>query len=282
MTELTLHKMNGIGNNFLIYDVRKTENRKLTSKDIAFLSSEGCRNVSKFDQFIILSNEGADNDVFMEIYNNDGSEVDACGNATRCVANLIGKEKRLDNVIIQTNAGYLQSKNSFENNEVSVNMGKPNFNWQNIPLLNQVDDELNLPISFNGVNGAATSIGNPHLVFILEEDISNLKLNEIGGEYENHELFPEKTNVSFANVISESEVNLRVFERGVGETLACGTGACATHIIANRLGMVNDSSKINLPGGSLHIQYSRDNNGKDSDVIMTGAVEYEGLIKVTI
>lgn len=276
MSELILHKMNGLGNNFLILDQRNQPDIQLTDADILDLCSSDNQKTGGCDQFITIKNS-ADRDAFMQIHNADGGEVDACGNATRCVVSLLQKNPDIG-IFIETNTGKISGK-VVANNIVEVEMPEPDFNWQAIPLVREVDDVLSLPIDFNGVNGAAVSMGNPHLVFIINHDVEKLVLENIGPEYENDALYPERTNVSFANVIDRRNIRLRVFERGVGETAACGTGACATHVIANCKGLVEGESVIHLNGGDLKIEWD---SKKGGSLFMTGETEYEGKIKLSI
>lgn len=284
MESYTLHKMNGLGNDFLIFDKRKHPKINLTDADILNLSNRTNITTGGCDQFIILK-ESRKYDIFMQIYNADGGEVDACGNATRCVVSLLQKDVEVNNgaseINIETNAGILSGVAS-ASNYAQIEMTEPDFNWKTIPLSEDVEDILSLPILFDGVHGSAVSMGNPHLVFVLQKPVEDLNLKEIGSYFENHPLYPERTNVSFANVLDEKNIRLRVFERGVGETQACGTGACATHVVAKSLGLVSDETTIHLNGGNLTIFWKKHwNNNGASTVKMKGATEYERDVTIT-
>ncbi len=255
-------KMHGLGNDFIIVDFRQNQ-QKLSTADIQKLCDRnfgiGC------DQFIILKNSNRA-DCEMEIYNPDGSRAEACGNATRCVSMLIGKP----NSTVQVGEKILETV--YKNPEqITVNMGKPNFEWNKIPLSHEVDP---MDIWKDGVKGHAVSMGNPHFV-VFVQDSDKYSVKEIGAKFENDKLFPNRTNVDFAQVVDNQNIKLRVWERGTGETIACGSGACATFSVANKLGMVGNSANINLKGGVLKIEYSNDNS-----ILMTGSATkvFEGEI----
>ncbi len=272
--KVKLHRMSGLGNDFLIYDARSQETsinsivqNITTFSDRSNLQTKGC------DQFIII-NHAQDADIYMQIFNADGSEVSACGNATRCVGLKISEELSKKIISIKTNADKLISEN-LGDNLISVNMGIPKFNWQEIPLAQNFNyDEI--PIKINGfASPSVVNMGNPHIVFFTDEiDINNFDVVKYGSPIEEHKLFPQKTNVEFAKIIDAENIRMRVFERGVGETLACGTGACATAVIAYKKGLVKSEVNIHMNGGILKIKYPDENN----QVIMIGNVKDEGLI----
>lgn len=276
MANIKLERMSGLGNDFLIYDARQPQNYlDLVRKSIEELSSrqnptKGC------DQFLILKSS-KDADVYMEIYNADGGEVDACGNATRCIGLKISEELKKDSVKVKTQIGLLTADN-LGNNVISVNMGKPIFDWKNIPLLSDVDINA-LPVNIDGFEKpAAVSMGNPHMVFLFnDKDVEKLDVTKLGKPLEYHPLYPERTNVEFGQVLDRKNIRLRVFERGVGETLACGTGACATAVIANKKGLCDSKINIHMNGGSLEIEISA-----SGDILMKGAAKYEGIIEVNL
>ncbi|MFO0389278.1 MAG: diaminopimelate epimerase [Alphaproteobacteria bacterium] len=263
-------KMHGIGNDFVILDGRKGAIR-LSHEQIAILAARrtgiGC------DQVIVME-KSAQADVFMRIYNPDSSEASSCGNATRCVAWLLMQESGKDTVSIQTRAGVMHAKKA-ANASICVDMGAPKFGWQDIPLskesntqkLDIVNGELKHPF--------AVSMGNPHIVFVVP-DAKAVPLHVAGSILEHHPLFPERTNVSVAQVLDKNHVRLRVWERGAGETLACGTAACATLVALHSLGLVESAADIELPGGTLHISW----NKATQRVFMTGdvAVSFTGVV----
>lgn len=264
-------KMNGTGNDFIIIDCRKNE-AQFGAAQIAKMADRkniGC------DQLILLKNS-TKADIFMDIYNADGSRAGACGNATRCVAAIIMDEKKSDNVLVETISGILPSKK--EGNLISVNMGKPKFGWSEIPLQKEtntdsfkIDDPLLSNFRFSAAN-----IGNPHVVAFIENELDDELFFKIGPKIENHPLFPQKTNVEFVKIISPNHLKVRVWERGSGETLACGTGACAVGVLAIKKGLVNGNKvKISFRGGDLLINWL-----EDESIIMSGSYQkiFSGII----
>ena len=277
--KITLTRMNGLGNDFLIYDnyANYANNFTFSKQSILHLSSRDNSETKGCDQFIIINQpQQAGSDAFMEIYNTDGSQVFACGNATRCIASLLFTKLNKNIVNITTHSDRLIA-HKISDVIVMVDMSKPDFNWQQIPLAKEVDTQ-NLPILVQGlgVQPMAVSIGNPHMVFFIDKNIAELNLQELGPPLESNPLYPQKGNVSFANIVDNGNINLRVFERGVGETKACGTGACATMVCAVKKGLVGDSKvNIHMTGGSLQIEWD---GGEKSHILMTGQVEYESKI----
>lgn len=238
-------KMHGAGNDFAIFDARQvalampTERvRRLADRHRGI----GC------DQLIVL--EPSDKaDVFMRIFNPDGSEAEACGNATRCVAHILGGA-----ATIETRGGLLTAAASADG--VTIDMGPPRFGWAEIPLAYAMDT-ADMPVGWNlaGVDlerPSAVSMGNPHVIFFVP-DIHAVPLEIIGPAIESDPLFPERVNVNVATIRSRTRIDLRVWERGAGLTLACGSGACATYAAARRRGLVEASATVSLPGGDLVI-----------------------------
>lgn len=262
--------MNGTGNRFAIINARKLP--FVPSED--FIRRLTRQDASGFDQIIAM--ETADKaDVFMRIWNSDGSEVSACGNATRCVADIIMREKDAMSCIIETRAGILRGQRE-ETDMISIDMGKPRLNWQDIPLAEELSTtKLDLkigPVEAPFLHSpAACSMGNPHVTFFVE-DIESLDVPNLGALIEWHPLFPEGVNVGFAQVIRSSEIRLRVWERGTGLTKACGTGACAAIVNTSRRRLTGRQVKVIVDGGRLHINWREDDH-----VIMTGPIEYEGM-----
>ena len=234
-------KMHGLGNDFAIFDAREAE-IPMPEARVRLLADRrlgiGC------DQLIRLE-PSARADVFMRIYNPDGSESGACGNATRCVAHLLGGD-----VVIETIAGLLQANTAGES--VSVDMGPPRFGWNEIPLAYAMDT-LEMPVGWGELERpSAVSMGNPHAIFFVA-DVNAVPLDVLGPEIEQDPLFPERVNVNVAAVTGKDRLALRVWERGAGLTLACGSGACATYAAARRRGLVGAGATIALPGGELRI-----------------------------
>jgi diaminopimelate epimerase len=276
MAKLKLKKMNGIGNKFLILDLRNNPPISLEylQRFIPNLSSANNQQTGGCDQFIVLDNSKKA-DIFMHIFNSDASVVDACGNASRCVGKIISDEKNSKEISIETNAGLLSSEKVSEN-IISVNMGNARFRWDDIPLSNQMDT-LRLPIEIGDLSDpTAVSMGNPHMVFFVD-DVDAIDVPKIGAPLEVHPLFPKKANVGFAEILSGNHIKLRVFERGVGETKACGTGACAALVAASRRGLTEKSATVSLPGGDLKIHWL-----DSGEVVMQGAVEDNGNVEVEI
>tara|TARA_R110001606_G_scaffold374956_2_gene533040 strand:- start:9891 stop:10697 length:807 start_codon:yes stop_codon:yes gene_type:complete len=247
MTTGRFHKMHGLGNDFVIIDAREEEMELSSAKATAIAdrrSGIGC------DQLIILRPSDKA-DVRMQIYNADGSEVEACGNASRCVAKLIGDETRIET------AGGIIIGSATEDGAI-VDMGKPRFEWQSIPLAYAMDT-LNMPLGWEDLqNPAAVNVGNPHVIFFVE-DSDIVELDRLGPMIEVDPLFPEKVNVNVAH-IRDGTIHLRVWERGVGLTRACGTGACATAVAAIKRGLVSSPVQVDLPGGSLVISWKDGEN----------------------
>jgi diaminopimelate epimerase len=258
MGQISFIKMSGAGNDFIIIDSRK-DIHQFTSKQIAKISK---RNNIGCDQFIILKNSSKAQ-IFMDIYNSDGSLSDACGNATRCVASLIMAEVGLDRISIETNAGILPCSRNDES--ILVNMGLPKFSANEIPLSKEMDSAL---IKINNFEFSAVNMGNPHIVTFLDNELSDSKFFELGPKFEIHDYFPQKTNVEFVTIINPNHLKVRVWERGVGETLSCGSGACAVGVIAFKKGLVKDEEvKISFKGGDIFISLN-----KAGEVIMRGQV----------
>ncbi len=257
-------KMSGAGNDFVIFDARTTP-VALTSQQIQKISDRkniGC------DQLIILKDYSRA-DCLMEIYNSDGSLSGACGNATRCVASILMAEKNHREVKIKTAAGILKCWKSGD--LISVDMGIPTFDWNKIPLAHEGDTQK---ICLHGFEFACVNVGNPHAVTFINQPISDEKFFEVGPQIETDPTFPQKTNVEFAHILSDDLIEVRVWERGAGETLACGSGACAVAILAIKKKLVKQNpgtKKITtrFKGGDLMIEW----NGTGSAVIMTGGFE---------
>jgi diaminopimelate epimerase len=247
MTTGRFHKMHGLGNDFVIIDAREQE-MQLSGAQAAAIADRhsgiGC------DQLIILR-PSSKAEVRMQIFNADGSEVEACGNASRCVAKLIGDETR-----IETDGGIIIGNATADG--AIVDMGKPRFEWQSIPLAYAMDT-LNMPVGWEDLqNPAAVNVGNPHVIFFVD-DSAVVELDRLGPMIEVDPLFPEKVNVNIAH-IKDGIVHLRVWERGVGLTRACGTGACATAVAAIKRGLANSPVQVELPGGSLVISWQDGEN----------------------
>ncbi len=241
-------KMHGLGNDFVIVDAR-VEPVEMSPTRAAALAHRhtgiGC------DQLILLE-PSSRADVKMRIFNADGSEVAACGNATRCVAAILGGEGRT-NATIETAAGLLSAEAG--DHDATVDMGKPRFDWEQIPLAYAMDTSA-MPASWDGLeHPVAVNVGNPHVIFFVK-DVDAVALQDIGPLIEHDPLFPERVNVNIAEVTGPQSLKLRVWERGAGLTLACGTGACATAVAAIKRGRVQSPVTVSLPGGDLTIAWA--------------------------
>ena len=256
-------KMHGIGNDFVIIDCRDgIELNEIATKEIANRRfGIGC------DQIILLKNPLLGNDIYLEFINNDGSLSSACGNGTRCAANIILKENSTNNINIETSAGVLKAWKDSDSNLISVNMGKPNFNWNEIPLSKNID-HTNVDLGFDkGTNAFCLSMGNPHAVFFVE-NIESINVSLFGPKFENHSVFPEKANISFAEIKSESKIKMKVWERGAGQTAACGSGACAVAVAAKQLSKIDNDCEIVLDGGILNVKIL-----DDGSIVLKGPTE---------
>lgn len=271
LANLPFLKMNGLGNEIVVLDLRHTSH--IVTADEARAIAGFAR--AGFDQLMVLhapQSEGTD--AFVRIYNNDGSEAGACGNGTRCVAWAILRNSDRDAATVETAAGLLVCQRVGDD-VFSVDMGAPRFDWQDIPLAHDVADTNALPLR-REVPGlpaldapAGVSMGNPHAVFFVA-DAAAYDLPAIGPGLEHDPLFPERANISLAQVVDRQHILLRVWERGAGETRACGSGACAAAVAAIRRGLADERVDVQLPGGSLIIYYR-----EGGTVRMTGPAEFE-------
>lgn len=260
-------KMHGLGNDFVVID-RRASKIELSAAQICLIADRrlgvGC------DQLIVLEppkNQAAD--VFMRIYNADSSEVAACGNASRCIGWLLAKEKGKEHIRIETLAGLLEAEVK-GGQLVAVNMGKAKIGWQDIPV-REACDTLKMPLELEMLkNPVGVSMGNPHAVFFVP-DVAAIPLEKLGEKLENNPFFPERANISVAEIIGRKSIKLRVWERGAGITQACGTAACAAFVAARRRGLVDAAAEVSLPGGILNISWVGDEK-TPADVWMTGAV----------
>jgi diaminopimelate epimerase len=255
-------KMHGLGNDFVVLDARARDLPITPARAAAIADRHrgiGC------DQFIVLEPGGAGADVFMRIRNPDGSEAGACGNATRCVASLVAAETGRPAVTVRTIAGDLPVE-ALPGGLWRADMGPARLGWQEVPLARAMDT-LHLPLS-RGLVGdpAACSMGNPHATFFVR-DLAAVPVAEIGPSLEHDPLFPERANIGFAQVLAPDRIRLRMWERGAGITLACGSGACATLVNAVRRGLAARRATVLLDGGELLMEWR-----EDGHVLMTGPV----------
>jgi diaminopimelate epimerase len=265
--------MNGAGNKILVLDMRGSPISPTPDDARAVHRAPGL----DYDQLMVMGDprtKGTAADVI--IYNNDGTLSGACGNGARCVADRLCRELRVDNVKIETEAGIIACERlgpwSYR-----IDMGAPRLDWEAIPLARPVPDTRRVDLWPDGGAplglgpASVVNMGNPHAVFFVP-DLTRLNAGDLGAEIEVHPMFPEKANVTFAHVIARDDVMARVWERGVGLTLACGSAACATLVAGSRLGLMERAGSVRLPGGELVIEW----RAADDHVLMTGPVEFEG------
>lgn len=269
-------KMHGLGNDFAIFDGR-AEKVDFTPAQIQAMGDR--RTGIGFDQMVIIEPpKSAGTDAFMRIYNADGGEVGACGNVSRCVAKILINETKKDAVFLETKAARLEGK--MKGDKVTVDMGLVYLEWQQIPLSHE-ENTLDLSAVAEGVlkHPVAVNVGNPHAVFFLQhKEIEDVPLEKLGPRVENHAIFPEKVNVEVAHVLERDRVRMRVWERGVGITRACGTGACAVVVAGVRRGLTDRRATVELDGGELEIEWRE----SDNHVLMTGPVaeSFRGEIEI--
>ncbi len=268
-------KMHGLGNDFVVLDARQ---QPLVLNEQMVRSLADRRTGVGFDQLILVEPPHERKaDAFMAIVNADGSPVDACGNATRCVAWLLMQESGREEAVIETNAGLLYAQAAGPKT-VAVDMGPARLAWQDVPLAKAMDT-AHLPLAFEELSDpAAVGMGNPHAVFFVN-DAESVDLARLGPPLEHHSLFPERCNIEVAQVLSPERIRMRVWEHGTGITQACGTGACATLVAAARRGLTGRRAEVVLDGGTLTIEWRPDNR-----VLMTGpvALSYAGILDISL
>jgi diaminopimelate epimerase len=266
--------MNGAGNRILVLDLRGSPLAPTPEDARAIHRAPGLA----YDQMMTLVDpQSPGMAAFVRIFNNDGTLAEACGNGTRCVADRLCRELGVDAVEVETEAGRIACER-LGPSTYRVDMGPPRFAWVHIPLARPVEDTRRVDLfwpagdALIGLGPAAVvNMGNPHAVFFVA-DLARIDAAGWGARVETHPMFPEKANVTFAEIRSRSEVATRVWERGVGLTLACGSAACATLVAASRLGIMDRKGTVHLPGGDLVIEW----RPADDHVLMTGPVEFEG------
>jgi len=267
-------KMHGLGNDFVVFDARDTA-INLTQAQVKTIADRhfgvGC------DTVVVIRPGGAQADAGVIFYNADGSESESCFNATRCIARLLMDERGLARVKLSSKGGMLACSDAGQGS-VMVDMGPPRLDWQQVPLAREVDT-LNFPLDVGGASlpVSALSMGNPHCVLFVP-DADKAPVTQLGPKIETLPLFPNRTNVEFAQVLDRDRIRMRVWERGVGVTLACGTGACATAVAAIRRGLTGRKVELMLDGGSLTIEWREE----DGHVLMTGptAMPFRGRLEL--
>jgi diaminopimelate epimerase len=248
-SDIAFMKMHGLGNDFVVLDCR-VQRIDMTAA-LARAIGDRHRGVG-FDQLALIQGGANGADAQLVFYNADGSTAGACGNATRCIARFLMDESGRSDVLLKTERGHLEARDA-GGGLTSVNMGQPQLDWQDVPLAREVDT-LALPI-----DGAptATGMGNPHCTFFVE-DAESVDLETCGAEIEHHPLYPQRTNVQFASLMGKNHLRMRVWERGVGVTLASGSSSCATAVASARRGITDRSVAIDLDGGRIDIDWRED------------------------
>jgi diaminopimelate epimerase len=265
-------KMNGLGNEILVLDLRQDpvavkpeEARALARKDVL-----------PYDQIMALyPAKTPGTEAYVRIYNSDGSEAGACGNGMRCVAQLVANESGKDVLNFETKSG-LSSCRIDAPNTVTVDMGAPRFDWQDIPLAEEFRDTRHIELQIGPIDApvlhspSAVNVGNPHAIFWVD-DVNAYDLARLGPLLENHPVFPERANISLCKVAARDHLIVRTWERGAGLTRACGSAACASAVAAVRLKLADRKTRVTLPGGDLFIEWRE----RDDHILMTGPVEME-------
>jgi diaminopimelate epimerase len=266
MALINAFRMNGLGNNFIIVDRRKNSINISKEKIIELGNRISLHRNIAFDQIIFIEEEI--NKAFpITIFNSDGSEVSACGNGSRCVAYFLSKDLNTKTIKLKTSNRLLDAKIIGDSN-VQLEMGKPIFDWNKIPLIKKLDHD-NITLSIDGkmfTDGFCLNVGNPHIIFFVK-DCFEYDLKILGPKIENHELFPEKINVTFAQIKDKNNITVNVWERGAGLTKACGTAACATAVAASFKKLTENDINIKFKEGNLNIKIDESLN-----IYMTGPV----------
>lgn len=273
MQTFNFTKMHGAGNDYIYVNCfkEKVENINETAKKV----SDRHFGIGSDGLVLICPSDKAD--FRMDMYNSDGTQAEMCGNATRCVGKYVHDKGLTDKttVTLETLAGIkilkLNLDDKGEVETVCVNMGQPELVPKNIPINSELDRFIQQPVTVDGKEYLVTgvSMGNPHAITYID-DVDNLEIEKIGPKFENHELFPRRINTEFAQIVDRKTIKMRVWERGAGETLACGTGACATMVAANLSDLVDDEADLVLIGGTLHIRWDKEEN----NIYMTGPAKF--------
>jgi len=269
---IPLRKMNGLGNAFAVLDMR-AHPRVFTREEVQRIADPahgvGC------DQMIAIERSPGGADAFMRIWNADGGEVEACGNAMRCIATVLSQELGRASVLIETKTAILGAMIN-PDGLVTVDMGMPRFDWKEIPLSEEFHDTRQIELQVGPIDApvlhspSVVNVGNPHCIFWVD-DVNAHQLERIGPVLERHPLFPERANISLARVTSPQTITLRVWERGAGLTRACGTAACAVAVAASRKQLTERHVTVTLPGGPLQLEWRE----ADDHILMTGPSELE-------
>ncbi|THF57140.1 diaminopimelate epimerase [Ollibium composti] len=265
-------KMNGAGNEIIVADMRGRADRVTAAAAIALNADQATR----FDQIMAIHDARTPGTGwFIDILNSDGSGAQACGNGTRCVVQALGAETGLKTFTLETVAGIL---NAVEHDDglISVDMGRPRFGWQDIPLAEEFRDTRMIELQIGPIDApvlhspSVVSMGNPHAIFWVDGDVWSYDLDRFGPLLENHPIFPERANITIAEVTSRDSMVIRTWERGAGLTKACGSAACAAAVAAARTGRTDRRVALTVPGGQLQVEWRADDH-----VVLTGPAEWE-------
>ncbi len=281
MTMINFTKMQGLGNDFVILDYEEYKRTQKSPSELAVKLCDRHFGIGA-DGLIIVNPDTKDTDIGWIFYNSDGSIAQMCGNGIRCFAKYVYQKGYVTKkeFSVETKAGTIIPK-ILDDGRVRVNMSKPILEPAKIPVKTADNLNFDIKVSDRTFKANAVSMGNPHCVIITEGNTKELAL-KYGHEIETHSLFPEKTNVEFIKVLSKNEINLDVWERGCAITLACGTGACASVVSAILNGLCSEEVKVNLPGGSLIINWKGSNKDTNYDIFMSGNADYSftGIINL--
>lgn len=266
-------KMNGIGNEIVVVDMRARPG-VITAEDARAVAAQ---NGAPYDQLMALyPPRAAGTESFVRIYNNDGSEAGACGNGMRCVASIVFDETGKDALTFETKAGLINCWRGPEPGTYTVDMGKPRFGWQDIPLAEEFRDTRGIELQVGPIDApilhtpSVVNMGNPHAVFWVNDPYA-YDLAKFGPMLEHHPIFPDRANITLAAIKSRDHIVMRTWERGAGLTKACGSAACATAVAAARLNRADRKVRLSLPGGDLVVEWRE----SDDHVLMTGSVAFE-------
>jgi len=272
MDSIPFLKMNGLGNEIIVADMRGRTDRVKPAAAIALDADPA----TKFDQVMAIydpKTPGTEN--YVEILNSDGSQAQACGNGMRCVTLALAAETGRKAFVFETIAGILTAEEHADG-LISVDMGKPRFGWQDIPLAEEFYDTTGIELQIGPIDApvlhtpSVASMGNPHAIFWVDDDVWNYALDRFGPLLENHPIFPERANISIAQVVAPDHLILRTWERGAGLTRACGTAACAALVSGVRTKRTARAATVTVPGGDLRIEWRADDH-----VMLTGPAELE-------
>ena len=264
--------MNGVGNEIIVADMRGRADRVTATAALALDADPA----TSFDQIMAIHDARTPGtDHYIAILNSDGTPAQACGNGTRCVVQALAAETGRTSFTFETPAGILNAQ-VHEDGLISVDMGRPRFDWRDIPLAEEFRDTRAIELQIGPIDApvlhspSAVSMGNPHAIFWVERDVWSYELERFGPLLENHPIFPERANITIARVTSPSGMTIRTWERGAGLTRACGSAACAAAVAGARTRRTGRSVDITAPGGPLHVEWREDDH-----VVLTGAAEWE-------